>query len=256
MNLNHIAFIAPLFGVLIFFLFERFVITKPTAVKNRMKSILSIEVINIIFNYVISLFILIPLVFLIAPLQVFSFANMNVPIAISFILSFLFLDFANYIFHVLSHKVPLLWKFHRLHHSDQHVDSLTTFLHHPLEVLSSFLFLIPVAVITDVPVVVLITYSIVMGLHSPFTHLRRLIPNNVDKYLQYIVVTPNFHIIHHSIDLKEGNSNFGIVFIFWDLLFKTITRKKYSLQNIELGIDKIQSPRYNSTQEFLKNPFY
>ena len=256
MNLSHIAFIAPLLGVLLFFLFERYVLTKPAAVNNRVKSILSIEVINIIFNYVISLVVLIPLVFLIAPLQVFSFANMNVPIAISFIFSFLFLDFANYIFHVLSHKIPLLWRFHRLHHSDQHVDSLTAFLHHPLEVLSSFLFLIPVAVITDVPVIVLMTYGIVMGLHSPFTHLRTLIPDHIEKYLQYIFVTPNFHRIHHSLDLKEGNANFGIVFIFWDLIFRTVIAKKYTLEDMKLGIVTAQRPRYTSINEFLKNPFH
>ena len=254
MDLSHIALITPVFGVLIFFIFERYFLADSIQIKNRVKSIISIEIINIIFNYAISVLMLVPLVFLIAPFQIFSFSNMDVPIAVSFLLSFLFLDFTNYLLHVLSHKVPLLWRFHRLHHSDEHVDSLTSFLHHPLEVLTGFLFLIPIAVITDIPVIVLITYGIVVGLHSPFTHIRKLIPNNIDRYLKFIFVTPNFHRIHHSLDLKEGNSNFGIVFVFWDLLFGTVISKRYQLDSMRLGIDKSQSPCYISTLNFIKNP--
>lgn len=209
-----------------------------------------------LLSIALSLLILVPFVFLIAPLQIFSFSNLDVPGPIIFCLSFLFLDFVSYFQHVLHHKVPVLWRLHRLHHSDRHMDALTTFLHHPLEVISTFVFTISFAVIFDVPVIVMVIHSLVVGLHAPFTHIRKLIPEHIEKYLKYIMVTPNFHRIHHSLDMKEGNSNFGGIFVFWDYVFGTACSKTLTdMKNMELGIDNTQNPDKISMNYFLINPF-
>jgi sterol desaturase/sphingolipid hydroxylase (fatty acid hydroxylase superfamily) len=183
-------------------------------------------------------------------------SNLDVPRPISFVLSFLFLDFVYYTQHVFHHKVPVLWRLHRLHHSDRQVDSLTSFLHHPLELVSGFIYTISIAVIFDVPVIVMTTYALVIGLHSPFTHFRKLIPDNFEKILKWIIVTPNFHRIHHSLDMKEGNSNFGGIFVFWDYVFRTVSSKgTLELAKMKLGIDINQSPDKMCLNSFLKNPF-
>lgn len=256
MNLELISFLSPLAGVLVFFLIERLTLKDKNNINNRNKTIISLEAMNLVLSVLLSLSVLIPLVFFLAPLQIFSFSNLDVPRPISFILSFLFLDFINYIQHVLHHKLPVLWRLHRLHHSDRHMDSLTTFLHHPLEMVSGFLFTISFAVIFDVPVIVMTTYALIVGLHSPFTHFRKMIPDSIEKYLKFIFVTPNFHRVHHSLDMKEGNSNFGGVFVFWDYLFGTAcTKRLIDLKNMKLGIDNQQNPDNINTIYFLKNPF-
>lgn len=255
-NLELVAFLSPLIGVFVFFLLERLTLKDKNKIKNRNKVIISIEAINLVLSVFLSLLILVPLVFFISSIQIFSFSNLDVPRHISFILSFLFLDFINYIQHVLHHKVTALWRLHRLHHSDRHMDTLTTFLHHPLEIFSGFVFTILFAVIFDVPVIVMTIYALIVGFHAPFTHFKNMIPDHIEKYLKFIFVTPNFHRVHHSLDMKEGNSNFGGVFVFWDYLFGTAcTKELIDLKNMKLGIDNQQSPDNISTQYYLKNPF-
>ncbi len=256
MTLDLLAFMAPIIGVFIFFCIERLFLNDNNVVQHRIKTILGLQTFNLILSIMLTAAFLIPLVFLLAPLQVFSFSNLVVPKLVSFTLSFLFMDFISYLQHRLHHKVPFLWRLHRLHHSDKHMDSLTTFLHHPLELISSFIFTISLAVIFDVPVIVMVVYTLVAGLHSGFTHFRKLLPLQVEQYLKYILITPNFHKIHHSVDMKEGNSNFGIVFVFWDLIFKTMRLKSASdLKKMQLGIDYKKHPDNISFIAFIKNPF-
>lgn len=255
MVLEFLAFISILAGVLFFFVIERLTLKDKNVVKNRNKTILSIEAINLAVTILQSLLLLVPLVFFLAPLQIFSFSNLNVPIYVSFILSFLFLDFVSYFQHVMHHKVPFLWRLHRLHHSDQNMDSLTSFLHHPLELISVFVFTISFAVIFDVPVIVLTIHSLIVGLHTPFTHFRKMIPDHIEKYLKFLIVTPNFHRVHHSVDMKEGNSNFGGIFVFWDYLFGTaLSKNENFLKNLKLGIDNSQNPANIEVRSYLKNP--
>ena len=256
MNLDLLAWLAPLISVAFLFFLERCYFNVKSQTKQRIATILSIQAISIFINLALSTLILVPLVFLVAPLQIFSFSNLNVPIPISFILSFLFLDFVNYINHRLHHKIPFLWRFHRLHHSDQNMDSLTTFLHHPFELLTSFIVTIALAAIFDVPVIVLVIYGLIVGFHSAFTHFNILLPERTAKVLKFVLVTPNFHKTHHSININEGNTNFGILFVFWDYLFKTVCHKSNSeLEFLTTGIDSQQSPeKFNVSSMFL-NPF-
>lgn len=256
MNLELIAFLSPLVGVALFFLLDKLLLKDKNTVKNRIKTILSIETTNLILSIVLSLSILVPFVFFIAPLQIFSFSNLDMPRPLSFVLSFVFLDFLSYFQHVLHHKVPALWRLHRLHHSDRHMDAITTFLHHPLEVISVFVFTFSFAVIFDVPVIVIVIHSLVVALHAPFTHIRKLVPEHIEKYIKFIMVTPNFHRVHHSLDMKEGNSNFGGIFIFWDYIFGTaISKRLIDMKNMKLGIDDLQNPDIINMKYFLKNPF-
>ncbi len=256
MNLDLLAWIAPMLSVVAFYLIERLYFKFKDQYKGRAIAILSIEVICILFSLALSIFLLAPIVYLLAPMQIFSFANLAVPIPISFMLSFLFLDLVNYFNHQLHHKVPLLWRFHRLHHSDRNMDSLTTLLHHPLELATTFFITVGLAAIFDIPVIVLIRYGLTVGLHSAFTHMNVLLPEKTEKLIKLLLVTPNFHKTHHSTKLTEGNSNFGILFIFWDYVFKTYCYKSNNaLKKMATGIDNKQTPQTFSVLSFLVNPF-
>lgn len=256
MSLDLLAWLAPLISVAFFFFLERYYFSVKNETNQRVTTVLSIEAISIFISLALSTLILVPLVFFVAPLQFFSFSNLNVPIPISFILSFLFLDFVNYINHRLHHKIPFLWRFHRLHHADHNIDSLTTFLHHPLELLTSFIITIALTAIFDVPVIVLLVYGLIVGFHSAFTHFNILLPERIAKVLKFVFITPNFHRTHHSLNIVEGNANFGILFVFWDYLFKTVCHKSNNeLKKMIMGIDNQQSPEKFNVSLLLLNPF-
>lgn len=256
MDFDFLNWIALPLGVAVFFVLERFVLSKSKSPRGRTTSILCIAVLTYGLNVALSLLLLEPLVFLVAPLEVFSFSKIEAPPWISLLAAFLALDLAHYLIHRIHHAIPVLWRVHRLHHSDSHVDSMTTFLHHPLEVTSTFFLLVGFCVFFDIPVIVLFTYGVVFGLHAGFTHFARPLPESLDRFLRYVIITPNAHRIHHSTDLVEGNRNFGQLFIFWDLLFGTYCRRsKKQLERIKFGVSHRQSPNVNTVFEYLKNPF-
>ena len=238
MNLELIVFISPILGVLFFFFIERYQLNKDYSESGRSKAILSIEAINLITSFLLSMWFLLPLVFFLQDMQLLSLSNWKVPHYLSFAISILILDFATYLNHLLHHKVPILWRLHRLHHIDRRVDSLTTFLHHPFELLTTFLNIVIFAVIFDIPLIALLTYGLISSVHSAFTHFNWLIPDKWNKYIKFLIVTPNFHRVHHSINMTEGNSNFSTVFPVWDYLFRTvIIKKNIELETIFFGID-------------------
>ncbi len=252
MDLEHLAFFAQILSTTVFFLTEK-IISQQRTRWTKVAPTTAIHGMNIAISLILSLALLVPLVHLVAPLQVFSLSEWDVPVWVSFAASFLLLDAIHYGSHRLHHSIPLLWRLHRLHHSDRDVDAFTTVLHHPLEGATGFVGVVVIAVLFDVPVIVLTTYAIVSGFHSAFTHLNCELPERVDRFLKWIVITPNFHRAHHSLDMHAGNSNFGLVFVFWDYLFMTAFSKNWHEPTV-FGIAENQMPRQNSIGAYLANP--
>jgi sterol desaturase/sphingolipid hydroxylase (fatty acid hydroxylase superfamily) len=253
MTLDHLIFITPSLSVAFFLLVEKLMLSREIQWP-KVLPLVAIQGLNMAVALGLSAGLLLPFVLLVAPLQVFSFSNWQVPVWLSFTLSLLFLDVVQYGWHYLSHRVPLLWRLHRLHHSDTQVDTLTTWLHHPMEVASGFFIVILAAVMFDVPTVALLSYSAIFGVHAAFTHMNHELPDKVDRVLKWFFVTPNFHRLHHSLDLKPGNSNFSAVFVFPDYIFNTFFRPRNLPKKRIFGIDKKQSPRANSLGSYLYNP--
>ena len=218
---------------------------------------ISFEVCNRAFGFLINLLLLKALVGLVAPFEVFSISNLNVPIPIKFVISFLLIDFIYYLSHRAHHQIAILWRLHRLHHADNAVDAVTSLIHHPLELFSTFLISITAYVLFDVPTIVINIYTLVLVIHSPFTHTKIRLPSTLDIYLSYFIITPNFHRIHHSIIPIESNSSFGMVLSCWDRMFGTYQPKSehYMNHQIRFGISANQSPRSLSIKEWLINPF-
>jgi sterol desaturase/sphingolipid hydroxylase (fatty acid hydroxylase superfamily) len=209
-----------------------------------------------LFTWLLKAFAVLLFVNFLAPFEIFSLSNLSVPRYLSIVISFLFIDFSGYFTHWLFHKISVLWKLHKLHHSDRAVDTITTFFHHPLEGVANFLLNTLIFVLFDVPVPVILLYGVVASIHAPLTHFKILLPEKWNKIVSFLIVTPNFHRIHHSLDMNEGNSNFGIVFPFWDKLFGTyISKTSAQIKAIKFGIEDLKTPKSYSVKELLINPF-
>lgn len=169
--------------------------------------------------------------------HLFDFAKLPIPIWLNFFLCFVLIDFATYIIHFSEHKLSFLWRLHRVHHADLSVTSSTGLLHHPLETILTFVFLLSIYVIFGIPVVVIIVYGAITAFHSILTHSNIRYPKILNSYLKYLIITPDIHRTHHSIVPREGNSNFGQILSVWDHLFGTfIERPKNGFTAIKMGL--------------------
>lgn len=143
---------------------------------------------------------------------------LNLDGVLSTVLTFIALDLIIYGQHRLFHKVPWLWRFHRMHHTDTHLDVSTGIRFHPVEACISMLIkLLAVFLLGANPIGVLL-FEIALNLTSLFNHSNIRIPTNIDRCLRWFVVTPDMHRVHHSIDAKEFNRNFGFCLPWWDKL--------------------------------------
>lgn len=126
-----------------------------------------------------------------------------------------------YAFHRLSHAQPPLWRLHRVHHCDVHLDVSSALRTHPLELIANLAFVIPVVVIFGVPPVVLAAYESIEVFANMLTHANLRVPAPAERFARSLFVTPGLHRLHHSAARIETDSNYGNVFSFWDRLFGT-----------------------------------
>lgn len=135
--------------------------------------------------------------------------------------AFVILDFAVWLEHVASHKIPLLWRIHRMHHADNGFDVTTGLRFHPLEILLSMVWKAAVVVALGAPVLAVLLFEIVLNGTSMFNHSNVDIPRPLDRVLRRLLVTPDMHRVHHSSIRRETDSNYGFNFPFWDRAFGT-----------------------------------
>jgi sterol desaturase/sphingolipid hydroxylase (fatty acid hydroxylase superfamily) len=153
-----------------------------------------------------------------------------------------YLDFVAFILHRLYHGVPLLWSIHQVHHSDIELDVTTAVRFHPLEMMLSAFgrsAVIPVLGLSPIGIAV---FEMVLLLSSQFQHCNRLLPHRIDNLLKSVIVTPNMHRIHHSIEVTQMNSNFSTIFTWWDRLFRTY-RCDLHVELIETGLTAYRTAR-------------
>jgi sterol desaturase/sphingolipid hydroxylase (fatty acid hydroxylase superfamily) len=152
----------------------------------------------------------------------FGFLNQSwQPFAIQFILAILLLDLTKYAIHRAWHSFAILWRVHQVHHSDPDVDLSTTFRFHPIEMLvTQGVHLAVTAVLAPPPVAVLAAEvpRVFLGF---FQHANASLPNWMEKIARAVIITPDLHRIHHSVEEWEQGRNLGETFSFWDRLFRT-----------------------------------
>lgn len=146
---------------------------------------------------------------------------LNLPEVAAVVAAVLFLDLAIYLQHVMFHAVPLLWRLHRMHHADLDFDVTTGARFHPLEIAVSMIIKLTVITALGAPAVAVLIFEILLNATSMFNHANWRLAPGVDAVLRRFVVTPDMHRVHHSIDPRETNSNFGFNLPWWDFLFRT-----------------------------------
>jgi len=176
------------------------------------------------------------------------------PVWAQFIIGFLLLDLSFYYWHVLNHKIPLLWRFHNVHHMDPGLDVSTGFRFHFGEVLFSTVFRIVQAGLIGMSFATFATYEFVFQANTLFHHSNLRLPIRVERWLNKILVTPRMHGIHHSQVRRETNSNFGVVFPWWDRLHKSLGLN-IPQSKIEIGIAGYSSPDDNKLLRTFVMPF-
>ena len=149
------------------------------------------------------------------------FNYIDAPIQVAVPISLMVLDFFIWLQHVMVHAVPLLWRLHRVHHADLDYDVTTGARFHPLEILLSMLIKFAVILLLGPPAVAVVVFEVVLNATAMFNHSNVSLPGSLDRILRLIVVTPDMHRVHHSIEDDETNSNFGFNLPWWDRLFGT-----------------------------------
>jgi sterol desaturase/sphingolipid hydroxylase (fatty acid hydroxylase superfamily) len=171
-------------------------------------------------------------------------------------LALLVLDNAIYLQHRLFHVVPFLWRFHRMHHTDLDYDVTTGARFHPIEIILSMLIKFGVILLIGVPAAAVILFEVLLNITAMFNHGNVRIPLSIDRWLRLIVVTPDMHRVHHSVDHTETDSNFGFNLPWWDRLFSTYTAQpKLGHVGMKIGILQFQLPRENILPRMLTQPF-
>ena len=179
----------------------------------------------------------------------------NANILGTIIISFLTLDFfGGWLVHITEHKVPLLWRFHVIHHSDNNVDVTTGLRHHPGESVLRGIFFFFGIILSGAPMYAVMIFQTIIVLSTAFTHANISLPKKLDKALSYIFVSPNMHKVHHHWKQPYTDSNYGAVLSIWDRLLGTF--KRLDPSQIRYGLD-----RYYSNDEdehigkLMKSPF-
>lgn len=146
--------------------------------------------------------------------------------------------------HLLMHKVPLLWRLHRVHHTDVFLDISTTVRFHPAELLLQAPISAGVAVAVGASPAAVIAYGLLDAAINVFSHANIRLPEKADAVLSRIIVTPHLHRVHHSTRPRETDSNFGATLPVWDILFGTWRRKSpEDLERQGIGLDEMQDDR-------------
>jgi sterol desaturase/sphingolipid hydroxylase (fatty acid hydroxylase superfamily) len=153
-------------------------------------------------------------------------------------LSVLILDLCLWAQHLVTHKVPLFWRFHRVHHADRDTDVTTGFRFHPVEVLASMLLKVGLVYLLGAPAVAVLVFEVILSGTSLFNHANLALPGWLDRSLRWVLVTPDMHRIHHSVLREEHDSNYGFALSLWDRLFRTyVPEPRAGQEAVTVGLE-------------------
>ncbi len=179
---------------------------------------------------------------------------LHMGVGFTIITGVLALDFSSWLVHLVMHKVPVLWRFHLIHHSDNNVDVTTGLRHHPGDSILRGLFFMLLIFVSGAPMYAVMIYQTLLVLATAFTHANMRLPAGLDKAISFVMISPNMHKVHHHWKQPYTDSNYGAVFSIWDRLLGTYS--KLDVDQIRYGLDK----HYPNDQDenflrLLKKPF-
>jgi sterol desaturase/sphingolipid hydroxylase (fatty acid hydroxylase superfamily) len=208
------------------------------------------------------------IVYLVLPLTAVSFAavvadmnfglfnHLSWPIAVEFAITIIALDLAIYWQHRFLHLVPWLWRMHRLHHTDTNFELTLALRFHPFEIVLSLLYkFLVIAALGAAPLAVLL-YEILLAVFALFSHADIDIPEHWDRHLRRIVITPDWHRVHHSVHRRETDSNFGNLLSLWDRIFASaIEQPRDGHRDMRIGLDAFRDEQSQGLPAMLAQPF-
>lgn len=174
--------------------------------------------------------------------------------ALEIVAAFLLLDLSFYYWHVANHRIAFLWRFHNVHHVDPDLDVTTAFRFHFVEVGLSAGFRAAQVILIGPSLPVYVMYETAFQLGTLFHHSNLRLPASFERALNALFVTPRMHGLHHSDFREENNSNFGVVFAWWDRLHGTL-RLNVPQAQVEIGIPGYSWPGDNRVLRCFAMPF-
>ncbi|BDQ32888.1 sterol desaturase family protein [Pseudodesulfovibrio portus] len=172
------------------------------------------------------------------------------------VISVLLLDMVIYWQHVAFHRIPVLWRIHRMHHADTDIDASTGIRFHPIEFILSMGLKLSVILVLGPPVIGVIAFEVLLNGCAVFNHANVRLPITLDKWLRLIVVTPDQHRVHHSTSPKEFNMNYGFNLPWWDRLFHTYKpQPDLGHQGMKIGLNIFRDPVFLGLGRMLTIPF-
>ena len=184
----------------------------------------------------------------------FNYFHLSAWIAIP--VSILILDLVVYLQHIMFHVVPILWRLHMVHHADLDLDVTSGLRVHPLEILISMGIKMVVVAALGVPVLAVLIFEIILNATAMFNHGNLRLAEKLDRRLRLLTVTPDMHRVHHSVIIRETNSNFGFNFPWWDRLFGTYRAQPVAgHEQMTIGLSQFRKEEQVSLFKLLILPF-
>ncbi len=183
------------------------------------------------------------------------FNHLNWPYALTFLLSVVALDFIIYLQHVMFHAVPVLWRLHRVHHSDVDLDASSGIRFHVVEIVLSMVLKLAAIATLGPPVLAVLVFEILLNGSALFNHANIRLPQKVDAVLRLLIVTPDMHRVHHSVIRQETDSNFGFNLAIWDRICGTYrAQPEKGHEGMTIGINAFREERDQWLHHLLLQP--
>ncbi len=218
---------------------------------------------NILLNFTDT--IILRLVFPILPVGIAFFCAgkgwgmlnyFHFPLWIAAICGVVLLDLTIYWQHKMFHLVPVFWRLHKVHHIDQDIDVTTGLRFHPLEMILSMIIKMTAVAAIGAPPVSVVIFEILLNGTTMFNHGNLYIPLAADRIIRLLIVTPDMHRVHHSVIVKETNSNYGFNFSFWDRIFQTYRKApEAGHEQMKIGLNGYYELKYLQFLQMLIIPF-
>jgi len=178
---------------------------------------------------------------------------LTLPTWAGWLIAILLFDAWTYFWHRINHRIPFLWRFHRVHHSDPHMDVTTANRFHTGEIVMSSILRVPLIVLLGAGIEQLALYELLMFAVVQFHHANISVSAKWDRVLRLFIVTPYMHKVHHSRWQPETDSNYSSLLSIWDRLFRSF-RINEEPETIRLGLDEFDRPADQSLPGLLRTP--
>ncbi len=182
--------------------------------------------------------------------------SVDLPYWLEVVVGVIVLDFVIYLQHVMFHTIPVLWRLHMMHHADLDFDVTTGLRFHPIEMVLSMVIKLSVVVLVGPAALAVLIFEVLLNATSMFNHGNIRLPLSIDRRLRLLVVTPDMHRVHHSVTIRETNSNFGFNLPWWDRLLGTYRDQPAAgHQGMTIGLAQFRDAKRLTLPWMLALPF-